>query len=141
MHHFLPLFEERYSQTKQRSLVINLSSQNGLEPTPFISVYSATKVYDNFLSQAVGASVSESITMVSVTPLGVATNMSKQVDPKGSPMLVSAKDYAKAVLNNLHSEQTIAHWFHEFQHLPLQAIPERWRTTLLRKILRTVIFK
>ena len=43
-----------------------------------MSVYSATKAYDDFLSLAVGSSVSESITMVSVTPLGVDTLMAKQ---------------------------------------------------------------
>ena len=121
-------------------MVLNFSSHAGLEPMPFIPVYSATKVYDDFLSQSVGASVSESITMVSVTPLGVTTNMTKQLDSKGSALLVTAEAFAKAVFDNLHHERTMAHWWHNLQNLSFQVIPERWRVAISRKMMRSLIF-
>ena len=72
-----------------------------MDPFPPMCVYSATKVYNDYLSQAVGSTVSESITMVSVTPLGVDTPMAKSTGTSGHPVLVSAESYAKAVFENL----------------------------------------
>ena len=138
MHHFVPIFEERYSNTKQRSLVINLSSQAGLDPFPPMSLYSATKAYDDYLSQAVGSSVSESITMVSITPLGVDTPLA--AEHQGNPLLVKPDAYAKAVFENLHHNQTMANCFHQIQAFPLQFIPERWKGKIFRLIGRLIKF-
>lgn len=38
---------------EQRSAIINLSSVAGEYPLPYISVYSASKAYNDFFSQAI----------------------------------------------------------------------------------------
>ena len=50
-------FEERFSKNKNRSIIINLSSQAALMPMPHFKNYSATKVFDDFFSKSARKSI------------------------------------------------------------------------------------
>ena len=45
---------DKLVKRNHRSAIINLSSAAGVKPTPYMSLYSATKVYNDFLSRALG---------------------------------------------------------------------------------------
>jgi 17beta-estradiol 17-dehydrogenase / very-long-chain 3-oxoacyl-CoA reductase len=62
---------------EKRSAIVNLSSVAGEYPLPFISVYSATKAYNDFFSQSIEMEYSQKIDILSVKPLYVESNMSK----------------------------------------------------------------
>lgn len=53
-YHLIPKFIARWESNQKRSLVIDLSSVSALTPNPVQSVYSATKIYDAYLSEALG---------------------------------------------------------------------------------------
>jgi short-subunit dehydrogenase len=100
MHHFLPKFEDRFSETGKRSLVVNISSAGGEVAVPAIPVYSATKRYNSFLSQAAEACHRSAVTMTSVSPLGVRTNLAFSTGLKGGPLLLSPDRLARSVFES-----------------------------------------
>lgn len=72
-HYIIPKFLKR----EKRSAIINLSSVAGEYPIPFISTYSATKAYNDFLTQAIQMEYSYKIDILSVRPMYVETGLSK----------------------------------------------------------------
>lgn len=44
-------FKQRWAQRKVRSLVVNHTSAAQLKPMPYIQMYSATKVFQDFLNE------------------------------------------------------------------------------------------
>jgi len=46
------VLSEMKNRKKNKSGIINISSMSAIVPSPYISVYSATKAFDNFFSQA-----------------------------------------------------------------------------------------
>jgi short-subunit dehydrogenase len=71
-HALLPKLLRR----EKRSAIINLASVAGENPLPYISVYSASKAYGDFLSQALELEYSQKIDILSVRPMYVESNMS-----------------------------------------------------------------
>jgi len=70
-HVVLPLMVFR-----KRGAILNVSSASGLIPTPFLSVYSATKAYVDFFSKSVQMEYADSgVFIQSICPYFVATKM------------------------------------------------------------------
>ena len=88
-HNVIPQILKR----KHRSAIINISSFSAEHPIPYVSNYSATKVYNDFFSRAIEMEYQHKIDILSVRPLLIETNMSKQ---KKSCTVVSKNDCAKS---------------------------------------------
>lgn len=62
----------------KRAGIINISSISGSNPIPYISVYSATKAFNDYFSQSIEMEYSYKIDILSVKPLLVESALSKQ---------------------------------------------------------------
>ncbi|XP_038661997.1 very-long-chain 3-oxoacyl-CoA reductase-A-like [Scyliorhinus canicula] len=91
----LPAMVER-----SKGIILNVSSASALYPVPLLTLYSATKAFVDFFSQALHVEYqSKGIIVQSVMPFFVATKMSKIRKPtldKPSP-----ETYVKAALNTV----------------------------------------
>ncbi|XP_067850150.1 very-long-chain 3-oxoacyl-CoA reductase-A-like [Heptranchias perlo] len=91
----LPAMVER-----SKGIILNVSSASALYPVPLLTLYSATKAFVDFFSQALHAEYkSKGIIVQSVLPFFVATKLSKIRKPtldKPSP-----ETYVKAALNTV----------------------------------------
>ena len=81
-----------------RSAVINLSSVAGEYPLPYLAVYSATKAYNDFLSQSLDMEYAHKVDVLSVRPMLVETNLS---GAKQSCTVASTSQCAQASLKYL----------------------------------------
>jgi len=87
---------------KQSGIIINISSYSANFPAPLLALYSATKIYGDYLSRALAEEYSrEGIIIQSVRPYYVSTNMIR--NPKTSFMVPSADQFVKSVLKLLVS--------------------------------------
>lgn len=85
----LPAMERR-----QRGVIINLSSFSALFPTPLLAIYSATKVYIDFLSRALQEECrGKGVIIQSVIPYYVSTRMTHHM--QRSLFTPSPDKYAK----------------------------------------------
>ena len=105
--------------TKRKGAVVNISSIGSLMPGPLNAMYSASKVYVNFLSRALQAEYAhKNITIQCLTPGGVTTDMLDQVTTLKSNM-VSPEDYASSAIRTLGvSSYTCGHWMSSLQSKP-----------------------
>ena len=102
---------------KRRGAIINISSDSGLTPEPFLAVYSATKAYLDFFSRALQSEYEDKgITVQVVYPGPVFTDMLKGLsdDIQTSNFLVPRADvYARHALNTLaFTSATTGYWSH-----------------------------
>ena len=70
-------FIKRMMNRNKKWGIINISSFNGTRPIPPSPIYSATKVYDDFLSRSLNYEFSNNIDILSLRPLFVSTSMTK----------------------------------------------------------------
>ena len=104
----VPLLLER----EKRSAIINVSSVAGENAVPFISIYSATKAYNDFFSQAVQMEYADKIDTLSLKPMYVESNMSKL---EKSCTVASRNQCARAALNCLGLDyETNGYYMHRF---------------------------
>jgi len=95
---------------KRRGAIVNLSSFSGIVPTPLLAVYSGTKAYIDFFSQALqGEYVNQGIIVQSVTPAMVVSNMSKIRKP--SLKVASPGAIARRSLGRLGAEPSLSPYY------------------------------
>lgn len=102
---------------RKKGLIINLSSLSAVIPAPNMTIYSATKAFVSKFSEDLNDEYKHrGITIQSVTPGFVATNMTKM--KKGSFMAPLPKEYVEETLKTVeYSDDTagyIPHWFLKF---------------------------
>lgn len=102
---------------RKRGLIINLSSLSAVIPAPNMTIYSATKAFVSKFSEDLNDEYNHrGITVQSVTPGFVATNMTKM--KKGSFMAPLPDQYVEATLGTVeYADETagyIPHWFLKF---------------------------
>jgi 17beta-estradiol 17-dehydrogenase / very-long-chain 3-oxoacyl-CoA reductase len=110
------IFMKSLNSRTKRSAIINLSSFAGEFPFPMKSVYSATKIYNHFLSIGLmeETSLQSSIDWLSVKPLEVETVLS--TTKADGIFVVTPKQCADSILNDLgHESETYSHWTHKIQ--------------------------
>ncbi|XP_017462787.1 PREDICTED: very-long-chain 3-oxoacyl-CoA reductase-like [Rhagoletis zephyria] len=94
-HIVLPLMEKRRS-----GIVINISSYSALFPTPLLAMYSASKIYMDYLSRALHAEYKDrGIIVQSVLPYYVSTNMIR--NPGISFMIPSPDQFVSSALKTV----------------------------------------
>lgn len=102
-------------EAQRRGVIINMSSYSASYPMPLLSVYAASKVYVDFLSRALHMEYkSKGITIQSVLPAYVSTNMSKI--RRTSLMVPSPDVYVDHALRTVGLEsRTYGYWPHKLQ--------------------------
>jgi len=94
----------------KRSAIINLSSGLGMKPFPYVAPYSATKVYNDFLSRALAAE-NPNVDITCLRPGFVATPLAAW-RPKNF-WTITPNECARGLMNKLGLKRfTHGHWKH-----------------------------
>jgi 17beta-estradiol 17-dehydrogenase / very-long-chain 3-oxoacyl-CoA reductase len=98
---------------RNRGLIINVSSISAIWPLPLLAVYSASKIYVDYLSRALSIEyASKGITIQCLTPGYCKTDMAKIRNT--SIAVPSASKYVKSSLKTPGIEiKTNGYWFHK----------------------------
>jgi len=106
----LPKMERR-----RRGVIINLSSYSASYPMPLLSVYTASKIFVDYLSRALQFEYAQKgITIQSVLPAYVTTKMSKI--RRSSLMVPTPTTYVRHALRTVGIEaRTYGYWAHKLQ--------------------------
>ncbi|KAL8219759.1 UNVERIFIED_CONTAM: hypothetical protein K2H54_032980, partial [Gekko kuhli] len=84
---------------RKKGVIINMSSMAGRRPVPQIMMYSSSKAFDDFFSQALDMEYSsKGIIVQSVMPLFVESNLTSGV---GRFYKIPAKAFARRALNTV----------------------------------------
>ncbi|XP_054160080.1 very-long-chain 3-oxoacyl-CoA reductase-like, partial [Oppia nitens] len=97
-----------------RGVIINLSSATALHPVPLLSVYSATKVYIDYLSRSLHQEYkSKGIVIQSLVPAYISTNMSHNMSSNW--FVPTARQYVTSALKTVGKEpRTSGYYTHRF---------------------------
>ena len=140
-HRLMPLFLQRYEQTGQKSLVINMSSTMDESVFPGNAVYSATKRYAFFLSEALRYEYTGKVLFATVKPGLVITPMVLKNHTQGLPLSTDPDSFAQAMLGGLRTSTNHAHWKHKILGALLNAPPYLLTVLLVRMSLPTAVRK
>jgi short-subunit dehydrogenase len=93
----------------EKAYILNISSFAGLSPLPFKCVYSATKAYLFFMTQALNIELKgTSVSVTSVHPNGITSERAKQYVRKsgvlGRISALSPEQVARISLSNMYAE-------------------------------------
>lgn len=118
----LPSMIERYYQSNQRSLVMNISSDIDAKAFVGSSVYGAVNRYKHFQSVATSYEYEPAVHFSTFTPGMILYKDSEEFPLKPSVIggIVSAEDYVNSALKKLYVRVGTGHWVHElhrFTHL------------------------
>ena len=136
-YYMLPKFLDRYNSKKQKSLLVNMSSSIDSVVIPTSSVYSATKRYDDYLSEGVRYEYGHAVDVATIKPGIVETPMTNTEIGNGyskMPLTVDANSYANYLIKHLHKGINYGHWKHEIVVITLTIIPRRISTFLMKHI-------
>ena len=91
-------------------IILNVCSYSACFPTPLLSIYSASKIYGDYLSRALNAEYRhKGIVIQSVIPYYVSTNMIR--NPKHSFMVPSSETFVKSALKTVGIESRTYGYF------------------------------
>jgi short-subunit dehydrogenase len=77
-----------------KSLIVNLASSASFQPGPYQGIYSCTKVFDRFYSEALQSELqSKGVEVLTVCPMYVETNMTQNMKDKSST--ITCEDYCQ----------------------------------------------
>jgi len=115
---------------KKHGGIINLSSFTGIVPSPMLATYSASKAYIDAFSVSLSVEyASEGISILSITPGLVVSNMSKRSSPSYMQGVVAPQPVVNSALASLGVEQRFApHFLHAIIENVLRAIPLKYAT-------------
>lgn len=125
-HLFLPKMLERFARTKQRSLILNLSSVAGQKPAPGFNVYGSTKRYVDFFSTAISYEYDAAIQIVTAGPNVVETGMpaAYNLDRSIATNPISPQEFVSSVFENLHKRCMAGHVKHEIPKMLVELVPD-----------------
>ena len=108
--YFLGKFKERFEKHGKKSAIINVASVCAFKPSAMITVYSATKAFNENLSKGMAKEYSQyGVDVMTVLPNSVRTSMNSGMY-FGT---ITAEQHGKAVIDQLGWESwTLGHWIH-----------------------------
>jgi 17beta-estradiol 17-dehydrogenase / very-long-chain 3-oxoacyl-CoA reductase len=100
---------------EKRSAVIDVSSISSLMPLPKLSVYAATKVFNNYMTRTLAEELKdENIDFLSLKPAFVESNMSKK--KADGYYVITPQQCVTGALRDLGYEiETFGYWTHKLQ--------------------------
>ncbi|XP_052897645.1 inactive hydroxysteroid dehydrogenase-like protein 1 [Anopheles moucheti] len=135
-HMLVPSMKQR-----RRGLIVNISSLSAAAPAPYLTVYSATKVYVRNFSMALREELRpHHVQVQTVLPGFVQTNMTAFVanEHKGGQVakhLVQVDDYVRyAGFTIGKTDLTCGYWTHGLQYAGFKLVPEWFRIFVLQTI-------
>ncbi|CAG9323641.1 unnamed protein product [Blepharisma stoltei] len=138
-YHLIPVFLRRYEETHQKSLIMNFSSSIEEMALPSFAMYSSTKKFDHFLSEAIRYEYRHAIDVATVKPGLVSSNMSKSHGLGDSAGALSVETYAKSLIKNLHTGINYGHCSHSIQSYFVRSIPYLLFSKLLQLLLPLLV--
>lgn len=138
-HSLIHTFLSRFRTTKEKSLVINISSSMEESIIPGNAVYSATKRFITFFSEGLRYEY-KAVQVVTVKPGAVLTPMLINAKNEGVPLQASSDDYAKALLNGLRTGVNHGHWKHKLLGI-LFTFPPYLLTVLNTRLILPMMIK
>ncbi|KAM5171238.1 very-long-chain 3-oxoacyl-CoA reductase-B-like [Mantella aurantiaca] len=85
---------------REKGVIVNVSSEAGARPYPYMTVYSSTKAFVDHFSRAIGGECQRrGVTVQSVMPLLVSTNMTE--NRKTNLFVKTSEDFAREALNTV----------------------------------------
>ncbi|XP_076347340.1 inactive hydroxysteroid dehydrogenase-like protein 1 [Tachypleus tridentatus] len=123
---------------RKKGLIINLSSISSFYPLPFLTVYSASKAYVDWLSRCLDYEYkSKGIVFQTLLPSYISTKPTSFIKP--GYIIPDASTFVKSALNTFGTTyRTTGYWTHELQWWCCEHLPESlWNLSswLLLKIL------
>ena len=113
------LFLSRWALTRMekrlfQSVILNLSSASILLPLPTAALYSATKIYIDFLSRSLSNEKSQhNVHILSLRPGFVLTPMVESNKLAEEKLIISVEECAEAALEHVGTAPyTMGHWKH-----------------------------
>jgi len=107
---------------RKRGAIVNISSVSGTSPMSLLTVYSATKVYVDYFSQALATEYrSQGVFVQSVCPHFVASKMSKM---RPSLTVPTPEAFAKSAVNKIGNvECTNGFFWHDLMQAVVNVVP------------------
>ena len=104
-HHFAPKMVER-----KRGGIIFLGSIFSYQPMPYVSTYSATKVFNTFLGKALWQELKQyNVDVLALNPGGTNTEFARIVQQKNSSIAADPADVVKAAIKSLGKKPSVIH--------------------------------
>ncbi|XP_062973507.1 very-long-chain 3-oxoacyl-CoA reductase [Elgaria multicarinata webbii] len=118
---------------RSKGVIVNISSFSGIQPCPFLSLYSATKVFVDFFSQGINAEYSKKgVIIQSVLPYFVVTKLAKIW--KSSTFIPTPENYVKYALNTVGLEsRTFGYPAHDFLVWLANLVPKWYVAKMVRE--------
>lgn len=138
-HSLIHSFLLRFRTSKEKSLIINLSSTVDESILPGNAVYSATKRFAAFFSEGLRYEYN-AVQVVTVKPGAVQTPLLINAKNEGAPLQASSDDYAKALLSGLRPGVNHGHWKHKLLGI-LFTFPPYLLTVLNTRLLLPMMIK
>jgi short-subunit dehydrogenase len=115
---------------RKKGGIINLSSAASFCATPLMCVYSATKMYMNYFTDAIRDDYSKhGITVQCLTPFYITTNMTSYSDRIGKPAfnVPTARQYVRSALQSFGiAHTTTGYYAHSLMYAGIQLLPMRF---------------
>lgn len=96
-HEVVQSFKKRYEKTGQRSCITFTSAMAAICPIPGVALYSATKIYNDFLAWGLSAELAKyKVDVTAWRAMGVSTNMTENIDT--NVMVATPEHYVKTAM-------------------------------------------
>ncbi|XP_042886004.1 hydroxysteroid dehydrogenase-like protein 1 [Penaeus japonicus] len=115
---------------RRKGAIVNLASIAGRCPIPLLQIYSSSKAFVDYFSEALGVEYrSSGLTVQTITPSYVSTNMTSYSEKIYKPSLAvpTASNYAAHALATLgYTNYTTGYWTHGILAWILDNFASRW---------------
>jgi 17beta-estradiol 17-dehydrogenase / very-long-chain 3-oxoacyl-CoA reductase len=136
--HLLNIYLPQLEKRKPRSAIINLSSFTSVRPVPYLSIYSASKAFDYYVSEGLSEEYKDTIDVLSFLPATVITKATPNQKP--SFYACSPQVSVHSALKDLGRRRiTHGYYVHELMAWVLKWTPESLRLRITGAVMPKVI--
>ncbi|XP_063587693.1 hydroxysteroid dehydrogenase-like protein 1 [Penaeus indicus] len=115
---------------RDQGAIVNIASIYGRHPVPMVQMYSASKAFVDFFSEALGSEYENSgVTVQTVTPAYVSTNMTSFSEKIHKPgfFVPTASNFAAHAVDTIgYTPYTTGYWTHGIQAWIMDNFFPRW---------------